>query len=127
MPFRLEGRPMKYIVTKSHRSEYPDPITLKKGDAVAIGEKYEGPENWEDWYFCTTSGHTAGWVPRQAIERFDDGTGRALEDYSAQELDVDAGDLLVGSRILNGWVWCQRLSQAEAGWVPLEHVRAVTD
>lgn len=118
---------MKYAVVKSHRSEYPHPISFKKGDPLAIREKYEGPEGWSDWYFCTTPGHTGGWVPAQAIERLGDGTGRASEDYIARELNVDEGDLLFGSRLLNGWVWCRRPSGTESGWVPLENLLPVQD
>ena len=48
---------------------------------------------------------------------------------TARELDVDEGDVLIGSRTLNGWLWCHRLSQApaEAGWVPLAHLQAAPD
>ncbi|EBV7315873.1 ligand-binding protein SH3 [Salmonella enterica subsp. enterica serovar Ohio] len=115
---------IKYIVTKPHRSEYPEPIQLKKGDALVIGERYEGSEGWEDWFFCTTPGQAGGWVPKQVIEKSTDGTGHALEDYSAQELDVDTNEILVGFRTLNGWAWCQRLASPEAGWVPLENLHA---
>lgn len=119
--------PMKYIVTTPHRSEYPDPITLNAGDALVVGEKYDGPEGWDGWLFCTTPGHAGGWVPEQVIERHADGTGRALEDYSARELNVDAGEALAGVRTLNGWAWCQRHASAEAGWVPLANLRLNED
>lgn len=118
---------MKYTVTKPHRSEYPNPIKLNKGDALTVGEQYEGPEGWENWFFCNTPDQTGGWVPKQVIEQKADGTGRALEDYSAQELDVDVGEVLSGSRTLNGWVWCQRHANPEMGWVPLENLRAADD
>ncbi|WP_232428084.1 SH3 domain-containing protein [Burkholderia ubonensis] len=113
---------MNYVVTKPHRSDYPNPITLNKGDPLVIGEKYQGPEGWDDWFFCTTPGQAGGWVPLQVIERLPDGTGRALEDYTARELDVDAGEMLIGARTLNGWVWCERLSHDDAGWVPLRNL-----
>ncbi|PCE34009.1 SH3 domain-containing protein [Burkholderia ubonensis] len=115
---------MNYVVTKPHRSEYPNPICVKKGDPFVIGEKYQGPEGWDDWFFCTTPGQAGGWVPLQVIDRLPDGTGRALEDYTARELDVDTGEMLIGSRTLNGWVWCERLSRDEAGWVPLRNLQA---
>ncbi|SBV95747.1 Variant SH3 domain-containing protein (fragment) [uncultured delta proteobacterium] len=87
--FIQSGYFMKYIVIKTHRSEYPDPLSFRKGTLLTIGEKYDGPEAWEDWYFCAAPGHAGGWVPRRVIEPLGDGTGRALEDYSARELDVD--------------------------------------
>jgi len=118
---------VKYIVTKPHRSEYPNPIQLNQGDSFVIGEEYQGSESWEDWFFCTTPNQISGWVPKQVIERCHDGTGRALEDYSACELNVSTGETLIGARVLNGWIWCQRLASSEAGWVPLENLCATDD
>lgn len=118
---------MKYIVIQPHRSEFPDPITFKQGASLTIGEKYEGPEGWEDWYFCTIPGHEGGWVPRQIIERIEGNIGQALEDYTAFELDVDAGEMLMGTRTLNGWVWCQLLSREGEGWVPLENLQPANE
>ncbi|KAA8995771.1 ligand-binding protein SH3 [Affinibrenneria salicis] len=113
---------LQYVVVKSHRSEYPEPVIPNKGEPVSIGEKYQGPEGWEGWYFCTAPGQASGWGPEQVIERFDDATGRAREDYSARELDVDEGDILTAATTLNGWVWCSRPCRSEAGWVPLANL-----
>jgi hypothetical protein len=120
---------LKYTVIQAHRTEYPDPITLQAGEPLSVGERYEGPEGWEDWYFCTTPRHAGGWVPRQRIERGADGQGRALADYCARELDVDAGEVLIGLEALNGWLWCHRPAQtpAEAGWVPMAHLGIAPD
>ena len=116
---------MKYTATQAHRSDYPDPIALQQGDLLTIGDAYDGPEGWEGWLFCTTSGHAGGWVPEQIIERHADGSGQALEDYCARELDVDTGETLVGTRTLNGWVWCERLIGTGSGWVPMNKLRSV--
>ncbi len=114
---------MIYLVTESHRSEYPDPLTLKRGELLSIGELYQGPENWENWIYCSTQTHSGGWVPEQIIERLAEGNaGRAREDYSAQEMDVDPGQVLEGDRILNGWCWCLRPQDGAQGWVPLSHL-----
>lgn len=114
---------IKLVVTKPHRSEYPDPISFDKGAPLCIGEKYSGSENWEDWYLCSTLGQKEGWVPRQVIERINDVSGIAKEAYTAKELDVDPGEVLLGSKELNGWIWCMRLSRSEEGWVPLKNIR----
>ncbi|WP_053844488.1 DUF6348 family protein [Paracidovorax avenae] len=113
---------MKYRVIKPHRSEYPEPICLLKDEEVRIGERYEGPEGWDEWYFCATAVHPGGWVPGQVIEQLERGCGKLLEDYSARELDVDEGEVLTGSRMLNGWLWCESSNSSSPGWVPLANL-----
>lgn len=111
---------MKYIAIKNHRSEFPEPITFAKGDHLQIGEEYKGPEDWDNWHFCTTTNHQEGWVPAQIIKWTDTGNGIATQDYTARELDVNEGDELSASKSINGWAWCCRLSDQQTGWVPLE-------
>jgi len=117
----MEAR--KYLVIRDHISEYPEPITLVKGDPLTVGEKYEGPEGWNNWFFCNTPGQKGGWVPAQIIEIINANTARARENYTARELNVQAGNLLLGSRIMNGWVWCKNPSSFESGWVPLANLQ----
>lgn len=116
---------VKYIVIKPHISEYPDPLSFKKGTPLIVGEKSDGIEKWDSWYFCSTSEHTGGWVPQQIIAHLDEKNGVALEDYSATELNVDIGDVLLGAHVLNGWVWCLHPRDNLAGWVPLEHLQPI--
>lgn len=116
---------MRYIVVAQHRSEYPEPICLAKGDLITIGEKYEGPEGWDNWYLCRTPDSQEGWVPGQIIEELNPGNGKALEDYTALELNANTGDVLIGTRTLNGWVWCQHSSDARSGWVPLKNLQEI--
>ncbi len=111
---------MKWIAIAKHRSEYIAPITFSKGSLLKIGEKYQGSENWDNWYFCKVDGGLEGWVPAQIIEWIDKLQGYAKADYTAKELNVDQGDLLVGEEQLNGWMWCSRSSDGQSGWVPLE-------
>ena len=113
----------QYLVIKDHTSEYPDPITFEKGAPLAVGEKYEGPEDWDNWLFCETPGQKGGWVPAQIIEILNDKAARAREDYKAKELNVREGDLLISSKTLNGWAWCKRSGSSESGWVPLANLQ----
>ena len=115
-----------YLVTQDHRSEYPEPITFTKGTLLTVGEKYEGPEDWKDWLLCSTPGQESGWVPAQILEIISGSTARAREDYTARELDVQKGDRLLGSRVLNGWVWCDASADSESGWVPLDKLQVVS-
>ncbi|MCU8017446.1 hypothetical protein L5M36_11170 [Shewanella sp. SM72] len=117
----------KYIVVNAHESEFPNPITFKKGDPLTVGDKYAGPEGWDLWFLCTTPGQDAGWVPGQVIQRLKNSNGLALEDYTARELNVHEGEQLIGTRMLNGWVWCIKAVSEESGWVPLENLKEVVD
>lgn len=119
----MEAR--RYLVIQDHTSEFPNPITFEKGTALTVGEKYEGPEGWENWVLCEAPGQEAGWVPAQIIEMVADHTARAREDYTARELSVRTGELLMGEKTLNGWVWCARLSGSGSGWVPLDNLQEV--
>lgn len=86
---------MRYTVVASHRSEFPQPITLSRGDALVVGERYQGPEGWDDWYLCEAAGQQPGWVPAQVIGRDTQQQAFAREDYCARELDVDVGGFFV--------------------------------
>ena len=118
-------RAKRYLVTQDHTSDYPKPITFTKGASLTVGEQYEGPEDWENWFFCSTPGQENGWVPAQVIEIINGNTARAREDYTARELNVKKGDLLLGLRVLNGWVWCENPTSSESGWVPLLKLQAI--
>lgn len=114
---------MRYEVIKEHRSHYPNPITLSKGQSVLLGKKYEGPENWNNWIFCyTLDGSLEGWVPEQIIQS-EEKIGLILEDYTAKELDVDVGEIVVGTKEWNGWIWCEKRNGSDSGWIPRANLR----
>ncbi len=116
----------RYRVIRSRSSDYPEPIRLERGDIVILGEVFTGHGNWPDWIRCSREG-VSGWVPRQIIEPLDEGRGRAGENYLARELDVEAGELLLSERELNGWIWCCReQDEDDKGWVPLENLELLT-
>lgn len=113
---------MKYVVIKEHRTNYPDPIMLTKGQEIAVGEKYDGPEDWDNWFFCKTSNQKKGWVPGQLIEMRGT-TGVEKEDYNAKELNVDEQEFVIGSKETNGWIWCIRTLDSDEGWLPKENLK----
>ncbi|MCU8087801.1 SH3 domain-containing protein [Shewanella sp. SM21] len=76
----------KYIVVNPHESEFPNPITFKKGDPLTVGDKYAGPEGWDLWFLCTTPGQDAGWVPGQVIQRLKMPTGWRLRTIRQENL-----------------------------------------
>lgn len=118
-----KGINVRFEVMKEHRSNYPSPIALLKGQAVIVGERYDGPENWNGWIYCrTTCGTQECWVPEQIIKGRGD-TGLILDDYTARELDADIGEKVLGLRELNDWIWCEKATGGDAGWLPASNLR----
>ena len=117
----------KCLVINDHTSKYPEPITLEKGAPLTVGEKYEGAEGWDNWFYCETPGQKGGWVPGQIIEIIHDRIARARENYTARELTVKEGDVLIALRNLNGWAWCENPSNLESGWVPQANLQDVSE
>ncbi|MDP7980631.1 SH3 domain-containing protein [Bacillus sp. WLY-B-L8] len=113
---------MNYVVIQKYRTNYPNPISLVQGQSFIIGDKYNGPEKWDNWYFCiTVDKNSSGWVPAQLIQ-WKGTEGIAKGNYTAKELNVDEDEHLVGLKELNGWIW-QRVLTLEKGWVPKENVK----
>lgn len=116
---------MNYEVIEAHESNYPNPITIKKGTKVKVGDKYNGPENWEKWRYCyTLDNRTEGWVPEQLLV-IENEYGIILEDYTAKELNVEKGEIIKGMRELNGWLWCIKIIDGDEGWLPKEKLRVI--
>jgi hypothetical protein len=116
----------RYLVIKKHISNYPNPITVKKGDRVKIGRIYVGSENWPNWVYCYKLDLSQeGWIPEQFIDR--EGYGIINEDYTAKELTIDEGELVEGFRELNGWIWCKKITDGEEGWLPMNNIRLIAE
>ncbi|HDR8053230.1 SH3 domain-containing protein [Bacillus cereus] len=71
---------MKYIVIKSHVSNYPNPIRLEEGNVVKMIESYADPENWmfcqeekydrKGWVWCEGRDGEEGWVPKENLQKY---------------------------------------------------------
>lgn len=115
----------EYAVVRRHVGTFPEPIELRRGDRVSVGPEYDGPEGWRGWRLCAAAGQKDGWVPEQMIELDGTGGGIMKEDYCARELTTSVGERVIGSRIVNGWLWASRPSDGATGWVPISTVRAL--
>ena len=112
---------MEYILTEDHRTEFPNPIILKQGERVIIGE--ESGADYPDWIFCIKiDGSNKGWVPKQII-KYEDDYGNIVEEYSAKELNIDKGTVVEGIKELNGWLWSRNKDTNEIGWIPMEKLK----
>ncbi|MDR0332962.1 MAG: alpha/beta fold hydrolase [Dysgonamonadaceae bacterium] len=116
--FLRKQEPVTYIVTENYVSEFPNPISLTAGEKATIGE--ESSEQWLHWVYCTKNDNSnAGWVPKQIINYADE---TIIEDYSANEMTVKKGEVVVGLQELNGWLWARNAITGEMGWIPLENL-----
>ncbi|MED5016591.1 SH3 domain-containing protein [Paenibacillus chibensis] len=111
-----------YHVITSHRTNYPKPIQLTQGQTVLLGRMDDDPEGWKNWRYCYTIDRTMeGWVPEQIIQK-NGAEGIITEDYCANELNVNEGDIVELFRELNDWGWCRRNEEEEMGWIPMRNL-----
>ncbi|MDU1903479.1 MAG: SH3 domain-containing protein [Dysgonomonas sp.] len=114
----------KYIAIEEWESSYPNPLVLTKGEHVIIDtSKTDDNPEWSNWVWCISPSNQ-GWAPEQILEILDNSADRikasVKEDYTAIELNIEVGEIVTGHRILNGWLWCTKVSDNETGWLPLE-------
>ena len=116
----------EYIVVHKYESSNINPIELKAGDVVEIGEKSKDDGSWANWIYCVSiRTKRAGWTPVQILEIAGE-KGVATTDYTAKEMTVAVGDVVQGHNELNGWLWCTRKSDGESGWVPQNCIKLLT-
>lgn len=107
-----------YIVKQEYQNSNTDPIELKSGDLVSIGEEFKDNSMWPNWVNCVSKKtNKNGWTPIQILQ-INGSTGIALCDYSAKEMTVAVNDVVSGFKEMNGWIWCIREADKENGWVP---------
>ncbi|MCD4699213.1 MAG: hypothetical protein K8R91_01395 [Phycisphaerae bacterium] len=101
------------LACKSHTTDQTKPLQLKTGEKIEIGERK--PES-KGWIWCIDSMGLEGWVPESYLAKNNEGVF-ARYDYSARELTVRIGEILVTGRQESGWAWCTNTS-GQSGWVP---------
>ncbi len=106
----------RYVTTMKWSPVYKNPLTLKTGERVRTGRE---DDQWKGWIWCSAK-NNSGWVPGQIIKFINETEGEITEDYDARELDVDAGEEILGTRELNGWVWGNKKNTDNFGWLPKE-------
>jgi hypothetical protein len=118
---------MKYRVIESHLNDNLNPLVIKKGTQVKVGESSDINGKWPNWIYCfSLDDKGEGWTPIQIIE-VENEFGYVLEDYSAVELECSADELVNGGLELNGWVWCTKQNECESGWLPKEKLSSIPD
>ncbi len=114
----MSGRQSGTVQT-AHAVQYPDPITMRKGDVLTLDGRRD---NWQGhiWVWCIHADGKSGWVPDSFIDETGN-TATARADYNAIELAVEAGETITVLQETNGWYWCENAGGRQ-GWVPTEKV-----
>jgi SH3-like domain-containing protein len=100
-------------VLQEYIAQYPDPITVRAGERVVVGE--DDPK-FPGWRWCTGPDGRSGWVPEELLDRAErDAVMR--QDYTARELSVRAGVEVILHRVVSGWAWVST-ADGGAGWIP---------
>ena len=116
----------RYQVIADWTATYRDPIRLVAGDPLELTGR---TELWDGhlWVWARSRDGREGWLPDSYIVAGAGGEhqgARARHAYSAAELDCRAGQILIGSATVHGWVWCRGPDGAE-GWVPARNLVAL--
>ncbi|WP_454257005.1 SH3 domain-containing protein [Pseudoxanthomonas mexicana] len=114
---------MRARAVRDYRTQYANPIRFARRDVVALGAR---DTEWPAFAWTTTADGNVGWAPVDWLQPRDDGHAVALRDYSAQELDVRAGDTVALQHELGGWWWCTH-ADGRSGWLPARDLDLIND
>jgi Variant SH3 domain len=112
----MPGFPLTARVTRSYRTQYPDPIVLEPGDIVHLGER---DPNFPGWIWGTSAMGKSGWIPEHFLDVKGD-TGAATQAYDAHEIDLDEGEIVSVMEELLGWALVE--GEGKRGWIPSLHL-----
>jgi uncharacterized protein YgiM (DUF1202 family) len=109
------------LVAISYDKQYPDPLTMKTGDALKIVKRKD--DEWPGWVFCESQSGKQGWVPENSVT-IDADNAVAQKSYEASEVSVMEGEIVRIERVESGWAWVTNMTN-ETGWVPLKNLKIV--
>jgi len=107
-----------YKAIKKYTEAPKDPISLIKGDCVQVLKDSDPSGDWPNWVLCHGNDQE-GWVPKQILD-LNGNMAVVSENYTAREMNLSIGEIILGSSELNGWVWAVKKEEPEiSGWAPL--------
>jgi SH3-like domain-containing protein len=98
---------------RDYRTQYHDPVGFAAGDTVQVGER---DREWPEYLWVTDADGRSGWVHQRYLDS-DRGSAHAMHDYTARELDAEAGQRVALIDEAGGWWWCENEHGAQ-GWLP---------
>lgn len=109
----------KYITIKPWETNAPNHLELHINELVEVAQNQPDKPEWKDWVWCQNA-TSSGWVPKHVVQIIGEGNGKVLENYSAKELRIGAGEVVIGYQKYFGWIWSQNEATSELGWLPQE-------
>lgn len=114
---------MRARLLRDYRTQYADPVRFARGETVRLGAR---DTEWPEYLWATDMAGRSGWVHQSYLDEAE-GSASATRDYSARELDADAGEAVYLIEQAGGWWWAEN-ERGEQGWLPardlsMEHER----
>jgi hypothetical protein len=106
----------RVIARRRYERPYPDPIHVQAGDIVDIDRKQTQTTDLFGWLWCRGPDGREGWTPEAWLSQEGD-RAHITSDFSALELEVEAGERLTALFSESGFIFSQR-ENGEQGWVP---------
>ena len=116
----MKGR--KCRVIEDYESPYTEPLIIRKGEVLSIGEK---ESEWSGWIWCINNKGISRWVPENYLE-IKGNTGKANRDYNATELTIKKGEQLTIKFEEAEWYWVVN-QKGKSGWIPIKNVKIIEE
>lgn len=107
---------------RDYRTRYHDPVGFARGETVTVGKR---DDEWPQYFWAIDVRGRNGWVHQRFLEATS-GVTRAARDYTACELDADAGETVRLLEEAGGWWWCENSAGAQ-GWLPARDLETETE
>ena len=110
----------KCKVLKEHRSSFPNPLIVKKGEILTVGDQKTEEVGW---IWCINKEGNGCWAPQDYIS-ITGNRAEFLQDYNSIELNVNVGQILSIQTEAQGWIWVIDERQ-NTGWIPKRNVEII--
>ena len=114
-------RPALVEASLFYRSPFPDPLIAPSGTKLHLHYR---ADHEPGWVYATSPDGKEGWVPERWLH-IEGNRATLKRDYNATELNLEVGDRLQVTSVIDGWYWA-RNEAGEEGWVPARVVKVLS-
>ena len=121
--FALQASPEHPAVVEAvtfYRTPFPNPLIASQGTALHLKRHADEQPGWA---YAVSPDEKEGFVPRSWL-RTEGNKAILKRDYDATELNLEVGDQLEVTLVLDGWYLARR-PDGEKGWIPERAVRVL--